>query len=77
MSIPLYEINLSNNIMKTILVNICGHDVTHDFNSGEVSTKRLLRLKNLFIKYLILKVEIQTIQILIIYKQLLIITNQK
>ena len=47
MSIPLYEINLSNNIMKTILVNICGHDVTHDFNSGEVSTKRLLRLKKL------------------------------
>ena len=47
MSIPIYEINLSNNIMKTILVNICGHDVTHDFNSGEVSTKRLLRLKKL------------------------------
>ena len=47
MSIPIYEINLSNNIMKTILVNICGHDVTHDFNSGEVSTKRLLKLKKL------------------------------
>ena len=45
-----YVIKLNPGVMKAFLLNLCAHDVIHDFNKD--STKRLVSLKEKLIKSL-------------------------